>query len=100
MTPEELRLDKAALFKRLGYVPHQGQLKVHQSKATTRVLACGVRWGKTLSAAMEAVAALMQPKARSVGWVVAPTLDLSDRVFREVVILAGEQLPHRVVELK
>jgi terminase large subunit-like protein len=95
-----LRLDKAALFKHLGYEPHPGQRLVHESKAPRRVLACGVRWGKSVCAAMEAVAAALEPKERSIGWIVAPTLDLADKVFREVQIVLAEKLPHRVIELK
>ena len=81
------RLNKAALFRSLGYEPHEGQAKVHASTAPRRVLACGVRWGKTLCAAMEAVAAAMEPGKRSIGWVVAPTYDLADKVFREIVMV-------------
>lgn len=34
------------------------------------------------------------------GWVVAPTYDLADRVFREIVIRAAEHMPHRIVTLR
>jgi hypothetical protein len=34
------------------------------------------------------------------GWVVAPTYDLADKVFRELVILVAEHLRHRIVTLK
>src|SRR5262245_29139806 len=95
-----LRLDKDALFAQLGYEPHEGQQLVHRSKAKRRVLACGSRWGKSICAAMEAVAAAMEPRKRSMGWVVAPTLDLSDKVFREIVMVTAEHLKHRLVDLK
>ncbi|MBK7878813.1 MAG: hypothetical protein IPJ77_24400 [Planctomycetes bacterium] len=94
------RLSKRALFKDLGYEPHAGQLAVHLSKAPRRVLASGVRWGKTLCAAMEALAAALEPRERSIGWVVAPTYDLSERVFSQVVITAASHLRHRIVSLK
>ena len=64
----KLALDKQALFRHLGYQPHEGQRAVHESMAPRRVLACGVRWGKSLCAAMEAVAAAMEPRERSFGW--------------------------------
>lgn len=96
----EIGLDKAALFRQLGYRPHPGQWRVHRSKAKRRVLACGSRWGKSLCAAMEAIAAALEPRKRSMGWVVAPTLELSEKVFREAVILTAEHLKHRLVELK
>jgi len=96
----EPRINKAALFADLRYAPHSGQRAVHASRAPRRVLACGVRWGKTRCAAMEALAATLEPRDRGVGWVVAPTYDLADKVFREIAIVAGERLRHRVVTLR
>jgi hypothetical protein len=84
----------------LGYTPHKGQIPVHQSRAPRRIVACGVRWGKTLCAAMEGLAAALEPRTRSIGWVVAPTYDLCERVFREIVVIAAEHLRHRIISLK
>ena len=95
-----IRLSKKALFHKLGYEPHPGQLEIHMSTAPRRVVACGVRWGKTLCAAMEVLAAAMEPKERSIGWVVAPTYDLSDRVFKEVLLIATKYLRHRIIAMK
>lgn len=96
-----VELDKLAFFRDLGYVPHRGQAPVHASAAHRRVLACGVRWGKTICAAMEAVAAAVAPRGRSsVGWVAAPNYDLANRVFREVVGVFLEKLPGFVVTLR
>ena len=95
-----VRLNKAALFRDLGYEPHSGQLPVHESTALRRILACGVRWGKTRCAAMESLAAMLQPRERSMGWVCAPTYDLAEKVFREIVVIAAEHLRHRIVVLK
>jgi hypothetical protein len=94
------RLSKNALFRRLSYEPHEGQQLVHASTAPRRVLACGARWGKSMCGAHEAIAAALQPCERSTGWVVAPTYDLADRVFRLVTSTVTEHLEHRVVELK
>ena len=96
----EARLNKRALFDDVGYRPRPGQLEIHGSRASRRIVACGVRWGKTLCSAMEGLAAAMEPNERSVGWVVAPTYDLADRVFREIVFVATGRLRHRVVALK
>ena len=49
---------------------------------------------------MEALAAALEPRDRSMGWVVAPTYDLADKVFREIVVIAAEHLRHRIVTLK
>jgi hypothetical protein len=97
---EGARFNKAAFFQDLGYEPHPGQREVHAAKASRRILAAGVRLGKTVCAAMEGLAGAMEPRARSVGWVVAPTYDLADKVFRELVLLASGHLRHRIVTLK
>jgi len=91
-------LNRLALFEDLGYKPHPGQLAIHRSQANRRVVACGVRWGKTKCAAMEAIAASLAPKAHSIGWCVAPTYDLADRVFREIQVTLLEQLRHRIIK--
>jgi hypothetical protein len=94
------RFDKTALFRDLGYEPHEGQRAVHESSAARRVVACGVRWGKTTAAAMEGVAAAVAPSERSIGWIVAPTYDLADRVFREIEVVVLEKLKHRLIVKK
>jgi len=95
-----VKIDKCTLFRDLGYTPHPGQLEVHRSPASRRILAAGVRWGKTRCAAMEGLAASLAPQERSYGWVVAPTYDLADKVFREIVLIASERLRHRIVVIK
>jgi len=95
-----VKIDKCTLFRDLGYVPHPGQLEVHRSPASRRILAAGVRWGKTRCAAMEGLAASLAPQERSYGWVVAPTYDLADKVFREIVLIASERLRHRIVVIR
>lgn len=99
-TKPSLRLDKEALFRHLGYAPHAGQWEVHHSSAPRRVVACGVRWGKSKCSAMEGVAAAMAPAKDSVGWVVAPTYDLADRVFREIQVVLLEKLRHRIEQMR
>src|SRR3989442_6460373 len=96
----EQSLNKRALFHDLGYEPHPGQAEIHASTASRRVVASGVRWGKSRCAAMEALASTMEARDRSIGWVVAPTYDLSDKIFREIVIVVAQHLRHRIVTLK
>jgi len=98
--PGGRRLNRTRLFRDLGYTPHAGQWEVHRSTAPRRVLSCGVRWGKSLCAAMEAVAAAMEPRERSMGWVCGPTYDLCDKIFREIVVVVAEHLRHRILVLK
>ena len=98
-TTEPPRISKARLFRALGYTPHPGQVLVHRSQASRRVLACGARFGKTMCAAYEAIAAMLQPRERSIGWVVAPSYDLAERVFRLLVQIVETRLKHRVLEI-
>ena len=75
---------KKKLFEQIGYEPHKGQIKLHYPDRKHRftVAVCGRRFGKSLSSAMEAVYTITQPNKRI--WVVAPTYELSNKVFREV----------------
>ncbi|MBL8801039.1 MAG: terminase family protein [Planctomycetes bacterium] len=94
-----MRLDKRALFDLCGYAPHAGQARVHRSKALRRVLSCGARWGKSTCAVYECVAALLEPRAESIGWVCAPTYDLAERIYRRVLGVVDRHFRHRVIEL-
>jgi hypothetical protein len=59
-------------------------------------LACGTRWGKTTCAAVEAVAALLEPRAQALGWIVGPTYELTDRIFKKVLALLNEHFEQQV----
>ena len=100
MSGSALKLRKSELFKMIGYTPHAGQLEIHKSTAPRRIVACGVRWGKTRCAAMEGIAAAMQPAERGIGWVVGPTYDLADRVFREIQVVLLEHMRHRIESIR
>lgn len=97
--PVELGLRKLELFRHFGYVPHAAQRAVHQSKASRRIVACGVRWGKSTVGAHEAVAALLFPRERALGWIAAPTFDLTTRIAQRVAMTFAEHMPHRVVQV-
>ena len=99
-TKQTKRIDKASLFRDLGYEPYEGQRLIHESIARRRIVSCGARWGKTTAAAMEALAAMLMPAERSVGWIVGPTYDLCDRVYREVQLVAYKHLHHRIVQAR
>lgn len=99
MPDPRARFDKLKFFEDIGYQPHPGQLEIHLDEHPRRVVACGVRWGKTLCAAMEGLAAAMAPSERSMGWVTAPTYDLASKVFREIVLAAQRHLHHRVIKV-
>lgn len=90
-------LSKQKLFHHVGYEPHAGQMEVHQSGASRRVLACGVRWGKSTVAVHEALAALLTPGGPSLGWVVTPTLDTARLVMGQLLELMERHFSHRIV---
>jgi hypothetical protein len=93
-----LTLDKAALFKLVGYEPHAGQRLVHESRASRRVVACGVRWGKTTVAVHEVLSAALAPNDGGIGWVVGPSFDSVDLILVELRSLLNRRFPHRLVE--
>jgi hypothetical protein len=95
-TTGDLHFRKRELFRVLRYQPHPGQVLVHRSTASRRVLACGTRWGKTTCAAVECIAALMEPRDQCLGWLVAPTYDLTDRIFKRVVRLLTTHFAYRI----
>jgi hypothetical protein len=100
MPKTKARFDKLAFFADLRYQPHAGQLEVHKSTALRRIVASAVRWGKSTCAAMEGLAAAMEPRERSMGWICSATYDLADKVWREIMILVAEHLRHRIIALK
>src|SRR5262245_54134533 len=91
-----MRINKPALFRSLDYNPHEGQLRVHQSKARHRVVACGARFGKSTLGAHESIAELLQPRGRVIVWLVAPNYELTRRIFERVVMTLEQRLHHRV----
>lgn len=99
MAGSGLRLSKDALFRQLGYAPHPLQREVHESTARRRVVACGARFGKTTIVIHECVAALLAPCDMSLGWLVGPSFETSDRTFQQVVALVQRHFPHRIKTL-
>jgi hypothetical protein len=75
---------KKKLFKFTNYIPHSGQERLHFPKEPARftVSVCGRRWGKSVAASKEIEAIITQPNKRA--WVVAPSYQLAEKVFREV----------------
>lgn len=88
---------KLALFHHLGYLPHAAQLQVHKSRAKRRVVASGVRVGKSTIGAYECVSYLLEPREKALGWLCGPTYDLSNRIFKRVVEVFHAKLAHRIL---
>ncbi len=80
--------------------PYPLQAEIEEDTHRFRVLACGRRWGKTLSAMREAFNMLVKgyitTKERQRGWVVAPTFPL----VREDWLMAEELLKDAIVDKK
>jgi phage terminase large subunit len=83
--PREWNIAKNLIFETFGYHPTVAQQQVHNSLARFRVLVSGRRGGKSFLSAkeLEAVACTRALGAKRC-WVVAPTYDLSDKIFREI----------------
>lgn len=62
------------------YTPHSGQLKLHQSSARFRVMACGRRFGKTLAATNELAKNALEHN-NTLNWWVAPTYRQTEIAF-------------------
>ena len=86
---------KELWFEHCGYIPHKRQDKYHESTARFKVVDAGRRWGKSLSASKETEPILQQKNTKT--WIVAPTYDLTDKVFREVwkELIIVQQFPVR-----
>ncbi len=92
---ERRRLLAACLLT--GFQPHAGQLKAIDAMSRARFveLICGRRWGKSKLLARRIVRQMLEPE--QVVWNVAPTYDLSDRVFGEVVKLFKTTVPRALM---
>lgn len=62
------------------YTPHAGQMKLHESKARFRVMACGRRFGKTLAATNELAKNALEHN-NTLNWWVAPTYRQTEIAF-------------------
>lgn len=94
------RLDRDALFRMLGYVPHPGQRLVHETSARVRVLACGARWGKSRCAVMELLAFALAPGPAARAWIAAPRFEVVDMLLELLLAQLAGDLAHRLVEVE
>tara|TARA_R100001443_G_scaffold115029_1_gene131998 strand:- start:272 stop:1591 length:1320 start_codon:yes stop_codon:yes gene_type:complete len=95
---KKLKAYKEKWFKFTGYSAHKGQERLHfpEGKDPRFIVAvCGRRWGKSVSASKEIEVCVSQPNKRA--WVVAPTYQTAEKVFREVwnEMINKKQMPTR-----
>ena len=86
------KINKTKFFESVNYQPHDAQLLVHNSSARFRIVTAGRRFGKSLLASRECMARMIVPN--QIIWIVAPTYDLTQKVFREVFWSFHKFLPH------
>lgn len=89
--------DQDLFFKEIKYEPHSKQWLFHNSTTRFRLLICGRRWGKTKCAANECLKHLISNENKRF-WVVGPTYDLANKIFREVYWTLHRMLPNFVSE--
>lgn len=80
------------LLEKLGVTLHEGQKIVLEAikndKIRDIVLVCGRRWGKSMLMAYVAFRELFLPNRKV--WIVAPTTDLTQKVFTELIKFVGK----------
>lgn len=86
------QLNQQRFFQHIGYEPHPSQAIIHKDNSRFKFLACGRRWGKSMLAASEIMKASVVPNQML--WIVAPTYELSKKVFREVYKYYTRKMPH------
>lgn len=87
------KINDKKLRERLGFVPHRGQMAVLEGIEGNNdikdvVLVCGRRWGKTKLVAYLAFREMLLPNRQV--WIVAPTSDLTQKAFTEIVKFIGK----------
>jgi len=83
----EKNINDDKLLKKLGIVPHKGQINVLKAISDREirdiVLVCGRRWGKSFIMGYSAVREMLLPNRKV--WIVAPTTDLTQKVFTYII---------------
>lgn len=88
------KFNKTKFFESVGYKPHEAQQIVHNSDRRFRIVVAGRRFGKSLLASRECMLRIIKPNQKV--WIVAPTYELTKKVFREVFWSFHKHLPHWV----
>lgn len=87
-----IKINDEKLLKKLGVKPHSGQLNVIEAikdeKIRDIVLVCGRRWGKSFLMAYMAIRRVIIPNKKV--WIVAPTTDLTQKVFTYIIQFVGK----------
>jgi len=78
-----MQISNKKLQEIVGFKPHEGQSKLIETEAREFVAVCGRRWGKSNACAYKALRQLLIPNQKV--WIVAPTYDLSQKVFHYLI---------------
>jgi len=77
------KISDQKLLDKIHFNPHKGQLKMINSRAREFVAICGRRWGKSNVCAYLALRRILVPNSKA--WIVAPSYDLTKKVFEYIV---------------
>lgn len=81
------------------YEPHPGQLRLHRSTARFRIVCCGRRWGKTMSAANEIMRFCWKWPTwngePTMTWWVAPTYQQTRKAFNVCTTMFEGAIKHK-----
>lgn len=91
-----MKINDEKLLEKIGFKPHEGQKKVLEAVQNEKVrditLSAGRRFGKSLFCAYIALRTILIPNKRV--WIVAPTYDLTQKVFTYLLQFIGKIFEH------
>jgi phage terminase large subunit-like protein len=86
-----MNLNETELQKRINFVPHKYQQEVLDGMKRFNTICAGTRFGKSRLCAYIALRELLIPNRRI--WVVAPTYDLTKKIYAHLATMMGNAYP-------
>lgn len=91
-----MKISDKKLQEKIGFKPFKGQQEVISSKAKTKFLACGWRWGKTTVAAYLGLRTALIPGKKV--WICAPSYDMTKMVYTKALEWALEMFDSKHIK--
>lgn len=91
-------IDEKKLLEKIDFIPHSGQIPVIESSARETVICAGRRFGKSAVCGYIVLRELLKPNKRV--WIVAPTYDLTKKVFDYVIQFLAKAAPSQLNNIK
>ena len=92
------KIDQQKLLQKIDFEPHAGQIPIIESEERETVVCAGRRFGKSAVCGYIVLRELLQPNKRI--WIVAPTYDLTKKVFDYVVQFLAKAAPSQLNNVK